>query len=91
MVKCGCEKNRRGSYNRRAIWRATLSQHSANSGLYDEGLIDHRHARPLTIAVATIVTVWMRAIGLVSVSGQVNAQSHNLANGCAAALSTMVK
>jgi len=68
-----------------------MSQHLANSGLYDEGLIDHRNARPLTIAFATIVTVWMLAFGLVSVSGQRNAQSRNLANGCAAAISTMVK
>jgi hypothetical protein len=70
-----------------------MSQHLANSGLYDEGIIDQRNARPLTIAFATIVTVWMLAFGfgLVSVSGQLNAQSRNLANGCAAAISTMVK
>ena len=68
-----------------------MSQHLANSGLYDEGLIDHRNARPLTIAFATIVTVWMLAFGIVSVSGQINAQSRNLANGCAAASSTMVR
>ena len=67
-----------------------MSQHLVNSGLYDEG-IDYRNARPLTIAFATIVTVWMLAFGLVSVSGKLNAQSHNLANGCAAAISTMVK
>jgi hypothetical protein len=67
-----------------------MSQHLANSGLYDEGLIDHRNARPLTIALATIVTVWM-AFGLVSVSGHLHAQSRNLADGCAAAISTMVK
>jgi hypothetical protein len=45
----------------------------------------------LTIAFATIVTVWMLAFGLVSVSGQLHAQSRNLADGCAAAISTMVK
>jgi hypothetical protein len=84
-------KNRRGSYITAVIWRATMSQHLASSGLYDEGLIDHRNVRPLTIAFATIVTVWMLAFGLVSVSGQLNAQSRNLADGCAAAISTMVK
>ena len=68
-----------------------MSQHLANSGLYDEGLIDHRNARPLTIAFAAIVTVSMLAFGLVSVSGELNAQSRNLANDCAAAISTMVK
>jgi hypothetical protein len=66
-----------------------MSRHLASSGLYDEGLIDHRNARPLTIAFATIVTVWMLAFGLVSVSG--HAQSRNLTDGCAAAISTMVK
>ena len=91
MVKSSYEMDRRGSYKRRVTWRATMSRHLANSGLYDEGLIDHRNARPLTIAFATIVTVWMLAFGLVSVSGQLNAQSRNLANGCAAAMSTMVK
>jgi hypothetical protein len=68
-----------------------MSQHLANSGLYDEGLIDDRNARPLTIAFATIVTVWMLAFGLVSASGQINAHSRNLTDGCAAILSTMVK
>ncbi len=68
-----------------------MSQHLANSGLYDEGLIDHRNARPLTIAFATIVSVWMLAFGLVSVSGQINAYSRNLTDGCTAVMSTMVK
>jgi hypothetical protein len=43
----------------------------------------------LTIAFATIVTVWILAFGLVSVSG--HAQSRSLTDGCAAAISTMVK
>ena len=68
-----------------------MSQRLANSGLYDEGLIDHRNSRPLTIAFATIVSVWMLAFGLVSVSGHLNSQTRNLADGCAAAISTMVK
>jgi hypothetical protein len=59
-------------------WRATMSQHLANSGLYDEGLIDHRNARPLTIAFATIVMVWMLAFGIVSVSAQIGAHSHQM-------------
>jgi hypothetical protein len=68
-----------------------MSQHLANSGLYDEGLIDHRNARPLTIAFATIVTVWMLAFALVSVSSELKAHAHSFAEGCAAAISTMVK
>jgi hypothetical protein len=70
-------------------WRAAMSQHLANSGLYDEGLIDHRNARPLKIAFTTIVMVWMLAFGLVSVSGQLNAHSRNLTDGCAQIMSIM--
>jgi hypothetical protein len=65
------------------FWRATMSQHLANSGLYDEGLIDHRNARPLTIAFATIVMVWMLAFGIVSVSAQFGAHSHQTAESAA--------
>jgi hypothetical protein len=68
-----------------------MSQHLGNSGLYDEGLIDHRNVRPLTIAFATIVTVWMLAFALVSVSSELKADAHSLADGYAAAISTMVK
>ena len=60
-----------------------MSQHLMSSGLYDEGLIDHRNARPLTIAFATIVMVWMLAFGIVSVSAQIGAQSHHLAESAA--------
>jgi hypothetical protein len=55
-----------------------MSQHLANSGLYDEGLIDHRNVRPLTIAFATIVMVWMMAFGIVSVSAQLAAHCHQM-------------
>jgi hypothetical protein len=64
-------------------WRATMSQHLASSGLYDEGLIDHRNARPLTIAFATIVMVWMLAFGIVSVSAQIDAHSHQMVDSAA--------
>jgi hypothetical protein len=68
-----------------------MSQHLAYSDLYDEGLIDHRNARPLTIAFATIVTVWMLAFGLVSLSSELKAHPHNLLQGSAPAISTMVQ
>ena len=32
-----------------------MSRNLANSGFYDEGLIDHRNERPLAVAFATIV------------------------------------
>ena len=67
-----------------------MSRIFANSSFYDESLIDHRNERPLTIAFATIVIVWM-AFGLVSVSGQVHAQSSHLADSCARVISTMMK
>jgi hypothetical protein len=68
-----------------------MSQHFANSSLYDEGLIDNRNARPLTIAFATIVTVWMLAFALVSVSSELRAHPRSFTDGCTAAISTMVK
>ncbi len=63
---------------------AAMSQHLANSGLYDEGLIDRRNVRPLTIAFATIVMVWMAAVGMVSVSAQVGAHAQHVAPSTAA-------
>jgi hypothetical protein len=68
------------------FWRATMSQHLANSGLYDEGLIDRRNARPLTIAFATIVIVWMLAFGIVSVSTQFGAHSHQMVESTASSV-----
>ncbi len=59
--------------------------------LYDEGAIDDRNARPLTIALATIVMVWMLAFGLVSVSAHIGAHSRDLADGSAPVISTMVR
>jgi hypothetical protein len=68
-----------------------MSRILANSAFYDEGLIDHRNERPLAVAFATILIVWTLAFGLVSLSGQVHAQSGHLADGCARMISTMMK
>jgi kynureninase len=68
-----------------------MSRILANSGFYDEGLIDHRNTRPLAVAFATILIVWTLAFGLVSVSAQLHAQSGHFANGCARAISTMIR
>jgi hypothetical protein len=54
-----------------------------SNGLYDERMIDDRNARPLTIAFATIVMVWMLVFGIVSVSAQIGAQSHHMAESAA--------
>ena len=54
-----------------------------SNGLYDERVIDDRNARPLTIAFATIVMVWMLAFGVVSVSAQIGVQSHQMADSAA--------
>jgi hypothetical protein len=56
-----------------------MSRNLGNPSLYDEGVIDDRNARPLTIALATIVMVWMLAFGVVSVSAQFGAHSHQMA------------
>src|SRR3984957_7298941 len=81
MVYCFHEMKRRRMEKGGEHWRATMSQRLASSGLYDEGLIDHRNARPLTIAFATIVVVWMAAFGIVSVSAQVGEHSQPGARG----------
>jgi hypothetical protein len=60
-----------------------MSRNLASTGLYDEGAIDDRNERPLTIAFATIVSVWVLAFGIVSVSAQLGAQSHQAAQSSA--------
>jgi hypothetical protein len=86
MVYFSHEMKRRRKQKGGECWRATMSQHLANSGLYDEGLIDHRNARPLTIAFATIVMVWMLAFGIVSVSTQFGAHSHQMVESAASSV-----
>jgi len=68
-----------------------MSRNLANSGFYDESLIDHRNERPLAVAFATILIVWALAFGLVSFSSDLHAQSRHLADGCGQMFSTMVK
>jgi len=72
-----------GSRNGGANGDAAMSRNLEGSGLYDESLIDDRNERPLTIAFATIVMVWMLAFGVVSVSAQIGAQSHHMAESAA--------
>ena len=62
-----------------------------SNGLYDERMIDDRNARPLTIAFATIVMVWMLAFGMVSVSVQLGAQSHHMADSAGSIASSIEK
>ena len=52
-----------------------MSQNLTNSGVYDVNMIDNRNERPLTIAFATIVTMWLLGFGLVFVSTHLNAES----------------
>ena len=60
-----------------------MSRNLMNSGLYDDSVIDDRNERPLTIAFATIVTMWLLAFGLVFVSAQLNAHPHQMAASAA--------
>jgi hypothetical protein len=60
-----------------------MSRNLTSSGLYDESVIDDRNERPLTIAFATIVTMWLLAFGLVFVSSELNAHSHQMAESAA--------
>ena len=68
-----------------------MSRNQVTHGLYDQGMIDDRNLRPLAIAFATILMAWMLVFGLVSVSAQMVAQSHNPADGSAPAISLMVR
>ena len=52
-------------------------------GSYDESVIDYRNERPLAIALATIVVVWM-AFGLTFASGHLRVHSGSWATGAAA-------
>ena len=61
-----------------------MSRNLGSSGLYDDSVIDHRNERPLTIAFATIVMMWMLAFGIVSVSAQIGVQPHHMAESAAA-------
>ena len=54
-----------------------MSRNLTNSGLYDVNMIDDRNERPLTIAFATIVTMWLLGFGLVFVSTHLNAESRS--------------
>jgi hypothetical protein len=70
---------------------AAMLRNLGSNGLYDERMIDDRNARPLTIAFATIVMVWMLAFGIVSVSAQVGAQSHHMADSARSIASSIEK
>jgi hypothetical protein len=63
----------------------------ASNGLYDERMIDDRNVRPVTIAFATIVMVWMMAFGIVSVSAQLGAGSHHMADSAVSIASSIEK
>ena len=60
-----------------------MSRNLTNSGLYDVNVIDDRNERPLTIAFATIVTMWLVGFGLVFVSTHLNADSGQIAQSAA--------
>src|SRR5271168_5218716 len=62
---------------------ATMSRNLTNSGLYDVNMIDDRNERPLTIAFATIVTMWLLGFGLVFVSTHLNAESDRMPQSAA--------
>jgi hypothetical protein len=68
-----------------------MSRNHQTPRLYDQGMIDDRNLRPLAIAFVTILMVWMAVFGLISVSAQMVARSHNVANSSGAAISAMVK
>ncbi len=68
-----------------------MSRNLGSPALYDESVIDDRNERPLMIAFATIVTVWVLAFGLVSVSAQIGAQRPHLTESAAPIASSIDK
>jgi hypothetical protein len=80
-----------GGKNGGGFGDAAMSRNLGKTGLYDDSVIDDRNARPLTIAFATIVLVWLLAFGLVSVSAQLSAQSHHMAESAAPVASSIDK
>ena len=62
-----------------------MSRNSKTRRPYDQEMVDDRNLGPLAIAFATILVVWMAVFGLVFVSAQIVAQSHNVADGSAPA------
>jgi hypothetical protein len=70
---------------------AAMLRNLGSNGLYDERMLDDRNARPLTIAFATIVMVWMLAFGIVSVSAQFGARSQHMADRAGSIASSIEK
>jgi hypothetical protein len=58
-----------------------MSRNLERSRLHYESVINDRNQRPLTIALAMIVMVWMLAFGAVFVSNQIGARSRHPADG----------
>ena len=68
-----------------------MSQNPKTPRPYDRDRIDDKNLGPLAIAFATILVGWMLVFGLVFVSAQMVAQSHNVAEGPAPAVAAMVR
>jgi hypothetical protein len=60
---------------------AAMSRNLERSRVHHESVINDRNLRSLTIALTTMVLVWMLAFGAVFVSNQIGAQSGHLADG----------
>ena len=61
------------------------------SSPFDGILIDDRNERPLTVALATIITVWSFAFALTFASGHTGANSASWLSGAAAVTSSTGK
>jgi hypothetical protein len=75
-----------GGKNGRGHGDEAMSRNPKTRRLYDQDMVDNRNLGPLAIAFATILAVWMVVFGLVFVSEQIVAQSHNVADSSAPAL-----
>jgi hypothetical protein len=61
------------------------------SSSFDGIVIDHRNERPLTIALATIIMVWLVAFALTFASGHAGLNSASWLGGAAAVTSSTAK
>jgi hypothetical protein len=75
--------DRQAGKNRGWYGGATMSRNLTNSGLYDASMIDDRNERPLAIAFATIVTMWLLGFGLVFVSTNLKAEPGQIVQSAA--------
>jgi hypothetical protein len=68
-----------------------MSRNAKTPRPYDRDVIEDKNLGPLAVAFVTILAAWMLVFGLVFVSAQIVAQSHNAAESPAPAVAAAVR